>query len=396
MLLQKKKGIQLQAPQTLQLGLPPNLIFTIPLVVGQHPRHLGPYPRRQSRGLIVVQLSALAPPKHGEALAHPAAGANLRARNDVVVHMGHDLGGGGAVVLHHVPVVHARGGGERGREHAHVVAQGARLAARRVGQLGPVGARAEQQVAPGQGHDVEEGDDEGRREHHEGRRAGEVAGDRGRRAEGVVGLVGGCDGAKGAVGGRGRRVEHDGDDGDDEGGGDGEGGDGAWGWGAPLRAAQEAGRPAVDVGGRVNDDVQWLRWQWRDEIWPRAGEGAVGVADGELGVWSLEHVEPRLLSGARLPTALAGWLSWRRRRLRGRDGHSRHVVKNTIRFSRTAGMIRLLYGVVIRNLSRHCATTPSFRPVNPPHIVVLPHSSPPCPAFPVASAIRDTLTACKR
>lgn len=242
MLLQKKKGIQLQAPQTLQLGLPPNLIFTIPLVVGQHPRHLGPYPRRQSRGLVVVQLGALPPPKHGKALAHPAAGANLRARNDVVVHMGHDLGGGGAVVLHHVPVVHARGGGERGRQHAHVVAQGARLAARRVGQLGPVGARAEQQVAPGQGHDVEEGDDEGRREHHEGRRAGEVAGDRGRRTEGVVGLVGGCDGAKGAVGGRGRRVEHDGDDGDDEGGGGGEGGDGAWGWG--LRCA----RPKKLVG----------------------------------------------------------------------------------------------------------------------------------------------------
>lgn len=79
----------------------------------------------------------------------------------MVVHVGDDLGGGGAVVLHDVPVFDAGCAGEGGGEDADVVSEGLAFLESCVGEFGAVGACAEEEVAAGEGHDVEEGDEEG-------------------------------------------------------------------------------------------------------------------------------------------------------------------------------------------------------------------------------------------
>lgn len=162
--------------------------------------------------LVLVQFLPLPPPKHGEALAIPPTGTNLGPRDQMVVHMRYDLRRRRAVVLHHVPVGDARGAHQRRGQQADVAAQVARLRVGHVRQLGPVGARAEEQVAVTEGQDVEEGDERGRGEDDEGLRRREVRGEWVRGVDGGEGRVGGGDGAEGAVffadRGRGeRRVE---------------------------------------------------------------------------------------------------------------------------------------------------------------------------------------------
>lgn len=66
-----------------------------------------------------------------------------------------------------------------------------------------MGARTEEEVAVGERHDVEEGDEKGRGEDDEGGGGCEGLVDGGRRMGGIVGCVDGGDGAEGAgAGGR--------------------------------------------------------------------------------------------------------------------------------------------------------------------------------------------------
>lgn len=62
----------------------------------------------------------------------------------MVVHMRHDLGGSSAIVLHNVPVADTRGTGQRRREKTDVGTEVAGFGWRGVGELGSVGARADE------------------------------------------------------------------------------------------------------------------------------------------------------------------------------------------------------------------------------------------------------------
>ena len=116
----------------------------------------------------------------------------------MIVYMRDDLSRGGAIVLHHVPVVHARRATQRPGEDAHGGAQAAGLGGRGVCELRPVDARAHEEVAAAEGHNVEEGDEGGRGEDDKGRgrREGRLEVGRGRlRREGRVVLDNGAEGA---------------------------------------------------------------------------------------------------------------------------------------------------------------------------------------------------------
>lgn len=63
--------------------------------------------------------------------------------------MHHHLRRRGPVVLHHVPVLHARRARQGVGEHAQVPAHLGRLVGRGVGEFRAVGARAEEEVAAG-------------------------------------------------------------------------------------------------------------------------------------------------------------------------------------------------------------------------------------------------------
>lgn len=82
----------------------------------------------------------------------------------MIVHVRDDLRSRRAVVLHHIPVDDARGAAQRRRQDAQPVAELAGLGGRCSGEFGGVAPRAEEKVAVGEGHDVEEGDDQGRGE----------------------------------------------------------------------------------------------------------------------------------------------------------------------------------------------------------------------------------------
>lgn len=96
----------------------------------QHPRNLSPHAARELLPVLSIKVAPLAPAKHGELLAPPALRPDLRPRDDMIVHVRHDLRGGGAVVLHDVPVVHARGPAQRRGQHTQVVTQLAGLVGR--------------------------------------------------------------------------------------------------------------------------------------------------------------------------------------------------------------------------------------------------------------------------
>lgn len=92
--------------------LPP--LHALPPLI-QHP-HLLPQPRphlgRQPHRILLVQLGPLAPPKHGPRLTLHLRQGRAVPRDDMEMDMGHDLGGGGAIILHDVVV-----GGIRSRSH---------------------------------------------------------------------------------------------------------------------------------------------------------------------------------------------------------------------------------------------------------------------------------------
>lgn len=94
-----------------------------------------PQLRREFDGLVVIELLPHAAPKHRKApaaLPQPRR-ADLRPRYQVVVDVTDDLGGGGPVVLHDVPVGDARGADEGAGKQAQVGAQIGRLPGRHVG-----------------------------------------------------------------------------------------------------------------------------------------------------------------------------------------------------------------------------------------------------------------------
>lgn len=109
-------------PRPLPLPLSPLLppLFNHPLnLPPKHPPHFPRHPL----ALVLIQLVPLPAPKHRPAAAFDLGSAG-RARDDVEVDVGDDLGGAGAVVLHDVVVGYVGdggdGAGEEGEEEAWV------------------------------------------------------------------------------------------------------------------------------------------------------------------------------------------------------------------------------------------------------------------------------------
>lgn len=107
--------------------------------------------------LIIIQLLSPALAKHGKALTDLAPGPDVRAGDQMVMGVRHHLGGGGAIVLNDIPVLHASCSDQGFGEYPDGSTQFLGLTRRDIRQFGTVRPRADQQVAEAEGHDIQKG-----------------------------------------------------------------------------------------------------------------------------------------------------------------------------------------------------------------------------------------------
>lgn len=123
--------------------------------------------RHQLRRLPILEFAPLALPKHGETPI-PRLAIQVRPRHQMVMHMRHHLARRGPVVLHDVPVPDARHLRHHLAEPRDPDAELGGFGRHDVGDLLAVRARRYEEVPGREGHDVEEGEAEGRGEDDEG------------------------------------------------------------------------------------------------------------------------------------------------------------------------------------------------------------------------------------
>ena len=109
------------------------------------------------KGLVFIQVSPLPSAEHCEFLAPSSLLADLGSRDDVKVGVGDYLRRGCPVVLHHIPIAHARGASQCCREDAQPIPKLPSFCSIHFGEFLAVLSWTEQQMAVGQGGDVKEG-----------------------------------------------------------------------------------------------------------------------------------------------------------------------------------------------------------------------------------------------